>query len=38
MVEPTAVGGPDIHGRAFADGLEPLQNLDLARAVFGVLF
>ena len=33
MVEPTGVRRPDVHRRAFPDGVEPLQNQDGAGSV-----
>ena len=36
MVQPALAGRPDIHARAFSDRLQPLQNLDLGRVIFGL--
>ena len=33
MVQPRRAGRADVHGRTLADGFEPLENLDLVRAV-----
>ena len=36
MMQPPRPGGADIHARAFADGFQPLQHLDLAFVIRGV--
>src|SRR5829696_2804002 len=38
MVQTALASGADIHAWAFADGLQPLKNLDVAGTVFLFLF